>query len=150
VFLKFQNQAWHTDDQTGHALHVPDEDNPEPGVINPLEPPTALKPDRHVRIIAALVNDTASPEVETVTILNTGATPVELTGWRLADKQKNKMPLSGTLERGGVSTVRVELPMQLSNQGGIISILNDEGLKVHGVSYTKQQARMPGWTIVFS
>jgi hypothetical protein len=39
--------------------------------------------------------------------------------------------------------------MELSNQGGIITLLNDDGLKVDGVSYTKTQASNPGWTIVF-
>ncbi|CAG9933959.1 protein of unknown function [Candidatus Nitrotoga arctica] len=39
--------------------------------------------------------------------------------------------------------------MVLSNKGGIITLLNQNGLKVHGVSYTKEQANQPGWTIVF-
>jgi hypothetical protein len=37
---------------------------------------------------------------------------------------------------------------QLSNNGGIITLLNPEGLKYHGVSYNKEQCRS-GWTIVF-
>jgi hypothetical protein len=37
----------------------------------------------------------------------------------------------------------------LSNKGGIISVLNGDGLKVDGVSYTREQANQPGWTIVF-
>jgi hypothetical protein len=32
---------------------------------------------------------------------------------------------------------------------GIITLLNDQGLKVDGVSYTEQQADTEGWTIVF-
>jgi len=28
-------------------------------------------------------------------------------------------------------------------------VLNEQGLKVDGVSYTKEQASQPGWTIVF-
>jgi hypothetical protein len=39
--------------------------------------------------------------------------------------------------------------MELSNKGGIITLLNDDDLKVDGVSYTKAQASNPGWTIVF-
>jgi hypothetical protein len=45
--------------------------------------------------------------------------------------------------------VRVSQPFALSNQGGIITLVDENGLKVHGVSYTKEQARNPGWTIVF-
>jgi hypothetical protein len=37
----------------------------------------------------------------------------------------------------------------LGNSGGIITLLNAEGLKVHGVAYTKEDARREGWTIVF-
>jgi hypothetical protein len=39
--------------------------------------------------------------------------------------------------------------MQLPNEGGLITLLNPQGIKVHGVSYTKQQAQKQGWTIVF-
>jgi hypothetical protein len=45
--------------------------------------------------------------------------------------------------------VHVRPDIQLSNKGGIITLLNAEGLKVDGVSYTKEQAQHPGWTIVF-
>ena len=41
-------------------------------------------------------------------------------------------------------------PMELSNKGGLITLLNEEGLNVDGVSYTKDQAQNPGWTIVFA
>ena len=37
----------------------------------------------------------------------------------------------------------------LSVNQGIITLLNDKSLKVHGVSYTKEQAQKQGWTIVF-
>ena len=37
----------------------------------------------------------------------------------------------------------------LPNKGGIITVLNEAGLRVDGVSYTKAQANNPGWTIKF-
>jgi hypothetical protein len=36
----------------------------------------------------------------------------------------------------------------LSNDGGIITLLDPEGLKHHGVCYTKEQA-LSGWTVLF-
>ena len=33
--------------------------------------------------------------------------------------------------------------MTLSNKGGIISLLDSRGVKVHGVSYTREQASHP-------
>jgi hypothetical protein len=120
----------------------------------PLQPgqpvlPTADDPQGLVRIVAALVNSVKSPEVEVVTLLNSSPRDVNLQGWSLADNQKNKQKLTGTLKAGEVLAVRVSKPVALSNKGGIISILDETGLKVDGVSYTKAQASNPGWTIVF-
>jgi hypothetical protein len=39
--------------------------------------------------------------------------------------------------------------MALSNKGDNISLINDSGVKVDGVSYTRAQARNPGWSVVF-
>jgi hypothetical protein len=84
-----------------------------------------------------------------VYLLNTSDRAVPLAGWQMADKQKAKMPLSGILDAGAMLRVEVQAPMVLSNKGGLITLLNQDGLKVHGVSYTKEQANQPGWTIVF-
>jgi len=39
--------------------------------------------------------------------------------------------------------------VQLANDGGIITLLDREGLKIDGVSYTKDEVSKQGWTIVF-
>jgi uncharacterized protein YukJ len=131
LFLKFQSQTWHTDDQTGHQI-VPEE-----------------TPDGLVRIVAALVNAIESPEKEYVTLLNMTSAAIDLDGWKIADRDKNKMALSGVLRAG--ETVRIPLvpPVILPNKGGIITLLNEAGLRVDGVTYTKAEASKPGWTIKF-
>lgn len=132
VFLAFQSQAWHTDDQTGHALV----DGPAP--------------DHLVRIVGALVNPLGpAPEQETVTLLNASPTDIDLSGWKIADRLKNKMALSGTVPSGAAITLKLSQNVQLGNNGGMITLLNEKGLKVDGVSYTAQQAQKEGWTIVF-
>ena len=143
MFLMFQSQAWHTDDATGHAITAPQPPQPQP----PL--PTGEEPHGLVRIVAALANSIQSPEVETVTLLNTSPQPVNLAGWALVDKNNNKFALSGNVAAGAAMLVTIAPPMQLSNKGGTITVLNEQGLKVDGVSYTKDQASQPGWTIVF-
>ena len=142
IFLKFQSQSWHTDDSTGHSITGP---------VDPLPPvpPTSDDPDGLVRIVAALVNSTQSPEAEVVTLLNTAPHEVNLAGWALLDTQKKRLPLSDVLSAGATRVVRVSQPLALSNKGGVITLVDEKGLKVHGVSYTKEQARHPGWTIVF-
>src|SRR4051794_18077424 len=80
VFLAFQSQSWHTDDSTGHTI---------PGLPTTPEHPV-------VRLVAALVNPPGpAPERETVTLLNAGPAPVDLTGWALADAAKNRCALDG-------------------------------------------------------
>ena len=87
--------------------------------------------------------------MEIVTLLNTAPHDVNLSGWALLDTQKKRLPLSEVLSAGATRVVRVSQPFALSNQGGIITLVDETGLKVDGVSYTKEQARNPGWTIVF-
>lgn len=142
VFLAFQSQAWHTDDVTGHPLgDVPvGEDTEQP-----------FEHDAAVCIVGALVNPVGpAPERETVTLLNRTPGAIDLNGWSLINRNKTpKHPLAGTLPAGGTVVITMPPQVPLSNQGGIITLLDANGLKVHGVSYTKEDASAEGWTIVF-
>ncbi|HEY5846742.1 MAG TPA: DUF2278 family protein [Nakamurella sp.] len=133
VFLAFQSQAWHTDDVTGHALGT-----------NPVA-------DHILSIVGALVNPVGpAPEAETVTLLNAGPQELDVTGWVLMDRLKNRMPLpAGTIPAGDALRIAVQLPTQLGNSGGLITVIDPAGLKVDGVSYTREQAAKEGWTIAF-
>jgi hypothetical protein len=84
-----------------------------------------------------------------VTIINTGLQEVNLEGWMIADKQKAKQKLTGTIGGGMTRLIEIAPPVALSNKGGIISLLDASGTKVHGVTYTKDEVKNPGWTIVF-
>jgi uncharacterized protein YukJ len=159
VFLKFQSQAWHTDDRTGHALPtttfeptVPAAPKASAGDEAQPTSPTSFptEPQGLVQIVAALVNPKGqAPEQETVTLLNTSPQAIDLSGWAIADRLKNKHTLTGAIESGATKLVTLPSTVQLSNSGGLITLLNQEGLKVDGVAYTKQQAKLEGWTIVF-
>jgi uncharacterized protein YukJ len=151
VFLKFQSQAWHSDDDDGGVILPPDPDHPGQPHTPPDGdhiPPVDV-PDGLVRIIAAYVNDVRTPERETVTLLNTSDRGVDLSGWQIKDKQKNAMTLSGEIPAGETMRIPIQAPVTLSNRGGIITLLNANGVKVHGVSYTRDQARQPGRTVPF-
>jgi hypothetical protein len=75
---------------------------------------------------------------------------VDLTGWRLADRLKHSCPLpTGPLAAGATLEVAAQDGVQFGNQGGAITVLDPQGLKVAGVSYTGAQAQREGWTIVF-
>lgn len=144
IFLAFQSQAWHTDDRTGHTIPAtPPVPVPEPG---------PSEPDGQVQIIAALLNPPGDDVGrERVTLINTTPQSIDLKNWAIADKNKRKTILSGPQLAAGASAM-IELPRdgaQLSNEGGIISLLDPAGLKVDGVAYTKADAARQGWTIVF-
>jgi hypothetical protein len=133
IFLAFQSQAWHTDDTNGHAPVVTPSDT-----------------DFTVEIIAALVNPVGpAPEHEHVTLLNVTPDAVDLSGWAIADRNKRTVRLEGAIGAG--ETLQVSLPpdLQLGNAGGLITLLDKQGRKVHGVSYTAEQANRDGWTIAF-
>ena len=135
IFLAFQNQAWHTDDVTGHRLPASDEE-------------TAL--DRSVRIVGALVNPVGpAPEAEVVTLLNVTPAEIDLTGWALVDRAGHRQPVTGRLAAGATALVPVVAPVQLGNGGGAITLLDARGLKVDGVAYTASESAREGWTVVF-
>jgi uncharacterized protein YukJ len=140
IFLAFQSQCFHTDDSTGHRI---------PEVCDKVLPP---KPEaKSVCIIAALVNPKGADKgLEAVTLLNTTPNTIDLAGWSLVDKNKKKMVLGGSIKAG--EALQLDLSgkdIELSNKGGIISLLDKKSLKVDGVSFTKEDASKEGWTIVF-
>src|SRR6185312_1527592 len=142
IFLAFQSQAWHTDDQSGHRLEEP---GPGPG-----HAPSPTEPDFRVLVVAALVNAIGpAPERETVTLLNATPQSIDLTGWQIADQQKHKQTLAGPIGAGQPRQIVLDPSVQLGNKGGIITLLDGGGLKVHGVSYTQADADREGWTVVF-
>ena len=150
IFLKFQSQSWHTDDVSGHRIDTPAV--PGVAVTPPAGPETAVarRARPTVKIVGALVNPGGGDQgKESVTILNTTDTDINLGGWAIANKAKERYTLTGVIKAG--QTLLFVLPVQvpLSNQGGIITLLNEQGLKVHGVSYTKVQASRQGWTLTF-
>ncbi len=153
VFLAFQSQSWHTDDKTGHRITDIPVPVPVPVPIPvpvPEQPETV--PDGMVRIVGANVNplkrDVGN---ETVVLINTTPEAIDLNGWSIADKNKKKEKLTD-LVMGPGETTTVTLSgrsAQLSNKGGIITLLDQQGTKIDGVSYTRQQAKKQGWTLVF-
>jgi len=150
IFLAFQSQCFHTDDTTGHRIPEACDGGGGAPPGPPVDEPTETR-DKDVRIIAALINPEGHDYgLERVTLLNTTPDSIDLDGWTIADKNKKKAYLSGSIGAG--ETLGITLSgkdAQLSNKGGIITLLDRKGLKVDGVSYTKKEASGSGWTMVF-
>lgn len=147
-FSAFQSQSFHTDDRTGKAINK-DAQGKKIDTTVGAEPLTDATAD--IKIIAALVNPIGEdPSQETVTLLNTSAKAIDLNGWTLADRLKRKMKLTGIINPGNSLLIPVSgKDVQLGNDGGIITLLNPQELKVDGVSYTRSDAQKQGRTIVF-
>lgn len=152
IFLAFASQSVQTDDQ-GHA--VPGSITLEEllnGTVTP-QKPVPLS----VAIIAALVNP-VGPEnqpnstgrPETVYLLNCTNGDINLKGWSLINNSGQPYTISddAPLAAGEMRTVAPN-GVPLSNKGGTISLLDDKGTKVDGVSYTKEQAKEEGNLVIF-
>jgi uncharacterized protein YukJ len=143
IFLAFQLQAWHTDDETGYPLL-------DQEVSGPADVPHIGEPDLKVRIIAALVNPAGADfGKETITLLNTTKNTIDLSGWHLANKAKERARLAGILEPGIPLTLRLPELFSLSNRGDLITILDPQGFKVDGVAYTAKDAEEEDKILVF-
>ena len=84
-----------------------------------------------------------------MTLLNTTGQTVDLRGWRILDRDKNAMDLSGSITAGDTVRITLKPPVVLPNKGGQITLLNADGLRVDGVAYTERDASLPGFSIAF-
>ena len=149
LFLAFQSQALHTDDETGHAL---------PGSRRFEDVVRGTMPEEHefndgvVQIVGALVNPFGhDPGMESVTLFNLSPEPIDLAGWQIANRNDDRFTIAGVIVGAG-ETVRITLPADvapLGNQGSEISLLDRQAARVHGVAYTGAQASRQGWTLSF-
>ena len=136
VFTAFQSQAIHTDDDTGNPL-------------NDLPPTDPGQPEKRtqVRIIAAMANPAGDDvKKEYIILLNKSTGAIDLKGWQVVDKLNKRDTISQGMIQAG-DTLRITLTglgAQLSNKGGTITLLNKDGLKVDGVSFTKDDASREG------
>ena len=84
-----------------------------------------------------------------MTLLNTTRAPIDLAGWTLLDRLDHAAPLSGTIPAASAITVNLPATVQLGNEGGLISLIDKNGLKVDGVSYTRDQVAGGHGTVTF-
>ncbi len=156
IFSTFQSQCWHTDDVSGHAdknknCARPTTPGSKPAVkIDDI----LISPDVRdgaVLIREALINPAGADKgKEWVVLFNNTNQVIDLTGWMLKDTLKRTEILQGTIQPHDRLKVTLSgTGAQLPNTGGIISLLNQKGLKVHGVAYTKVQSSVADVAVVF-
>ena len=128
-----------------------------PRPIDPVDPPISTPVNAFVAIIAALVNPVGAENQpdstgrpETVYLLNRTNGDISLKGWSLVNTGNQTYQISDDAPLAA-GEMRIVAPngVPLSNKGGTISLLDDQGRKVDGVSYTKDQAKEEGQLVIF-
>lgn len=131
VFLAFQSQSFHTDDFTGNPL--PDVDD---------------RDEKKVVIVSSLIN--SKSRKSNISLLNRFDKEVSLDGWSIFDGHEKKIGLTGVLEAGEFLKVELEQnDFSFSDKGGIITLINQDDIKMDGVSYTTPDYYRSGHTVCF-
>jgi uncharacterized protein YukJ len=146
LFFRFKTQFLPTDANgdriPGVSVEIPP--SATPGDTPPLPIPDEPQPVfPAVYVERALVNPAGDdPRKEIVVIGNTTVTAVDLTGWRIVDKNNAADTLAGVLlpPGGSVPIVLTGDGAQLSNKGGTIRLMSPDALLIHAVSYSKADA----------
>ncbi|MFA7240609.1 MAG: DUF2278 family protein [Sulfuricellaceae bacterium] len=155
LFLKFQNQKWHTNEDNGTVIvdapAVPDVKIPDYGTVDSWEVVAPDSPYHLARIVAAMLNPRGDdPTREFVTVLNCSGNVLDMTGWQILDQHDKASKISGKIAPGHATVFMLDgTGAQLSNKGGTITLLDSRGLKVDGVAYTKSDAQIEGIPFVF-
>jgi hypothetical protein len=128
---------------------------PEDFIISPdPAPPGAPTGPRLVAagdvLIVAALPDPAGVDRgnELVTLLNTTAAAIDLTGWGLADAAGGRQDLTSTIAGGAVAQVAVDGTIQLGNRGDAIILVDANGRSIDQVAY-KADILRAGHTICF-
>lgn len=158
VFLGFASQAVHTEDppspRAGHPAPASGfrtwADFLDPSVPDRLRDEDELT-DTPVVIGQAMVDPPTASNNQTVTLENRTAQDVSLAGWKVQNRAGQVEELPGDAGVPANGSTEFELPnCPLSSDGDVVTLLNAQGMKVHGVSYTRQQAKQAGGILAFS
>jgi uncharacterized protein YukJ len=121
IFLAFASQAVHTDDRTGHA-------------IPPLTWEEFLPTELSEGSVA--IKEASVKKRKSITLANLTNHKVSLAAWHLHNSagQVQDLPTDEVLD--AMATRGFEVPdLSLSSEGDTITLTDDRGLKVDGVSY---------------
>jgi uncharacterized protein YukJ len=150
VFLGFASQAAHTDDRTGHAISSETWSDyliDQRGQPDLIENSVAIKEAN----IKAPRRRGSRERRESVTLANLTSKPLSLGTWQIHNSagQIEVLPPNAALD--AMATKAFDIPhCHLSTHGDTITLVNESGLKVDGVSYSAGQAKPDSQPIVFA
>jgi len=142
ILLAFQTQAWHTDERGNPIPEHQTTNGQESGDLQKMPPPAS--------IVGAFVHPNDEKDgVEHVTIRNNGDESLDVSGWHVQNRQRDSLTLKGLIP--GRRARRFPLPasVPLSTRGGLLKLIDNEGVEVDGVSYTRQETRGKRGSLTF-
>ncbi|KAJ5608242.1 hypothetical protein N7537_004861 [Penicillium hordei] len=138
IFLGFASQAMHTDNRTGHAIS-----SETWGDYLGRKNRAAELTEDSVIIDEALISpESNDPRARrrSVTLTNPKDHTIPLSSWKIKNSAGEYQTLPRNAALDARSTQAFDIPdVHLSILGDTITLLNEQGLKVDGVSYTSQQ-----------
>ncbi|BEH22860.1 branched-chain amino acid transport ATP-binding protein [Burkholderia pseudomallei] len=143
IFLAFQTQAWQTD-ENGQAMdgttgfEAPRYDFAGGGLGNIVPAPAPLA---EFTSLNRLPDGTGR-----LVIANMSASPLDISGWVVTTPIASKDLPATTVQPGQPLSIDLDSSL-IFDTGGILSLLNDRGLKVDGVAYLGGPAT--GWSTSF-
>ena len=138
IFLAFQTQAWHTDDH-GNPVSYPRHDDWRKSDGRP-----------PARIVGAFVHANERKDgVEHVAIRNETAEALNVTGWRVLNREGDELALEGHIPPRAVRRFSLPRGVPLSNRGGRIFLFNAEGAETDSIAYTRHEARRKHGSLTF-
>jgi uncharacterized protein YukJ len=132
IFLAFQSQSWRTDDR-GDPTPYPRHDDHPPA-----------------RIVGAFIHPNERKEgVEHVSIRNETEEALNVAGWRVRNRDGDELALEGHIPPRAVRRFTLPSTVPLSNRGGRIRLVDNEGNEIDSVAYTRHEARRKHGSLTF-
>jgi uncharacterized protein YukJ len=146
IFLAFQTQAWHTDEKGAPIAGATGSEPPAYDFANGLGAPLPVR-----RRVAEITSAHRGPDrTGAIVVTNMSASPIDLAGWSILIDAEKSIALPDAAPLAPAQTISVALAAgALDDEGGILTLRNERGLRVDGVAYSGGDAAH-GWSTSFS
>lgn len=126
-----------------------------PGSKKPLPPVIVPAPVGGLRLVSVVANPSGQDEGrEKFTLLNVlDGEPLNLKGWKVVGPNQSFFVLGDVVLKAGEArtfTIPARGSLQLSNKGGIITVLDPSGSVAQSVDYDRSQASVQGAVLIWN
>lgn len=144
-------QSEYSDRNTGEPVPEHVEVGKAGDILSANSPRQTLNDDIVDIFISAAMVDPSGPDTgkEWISLINLGASVVDLTGWTLVDNSDKKCTIANTsLSPGESAIIHNVKPLLLSNTGDVIKLFDGRGARIDWVNYTERMVSS-GKPVVF-